>query len=95
MPKDEPPPPPLVRLASGEPAFLLCWELLEQSGEWWAWTTRIRASQGRPHKLTVSVPAAGLDPQEDDAAAYNAVPRRVRGRDGVIRAWTATAGNEA
>lgn len=87
--KDEPWSPPLVVLDRAEPitAFLICWELQEYSGEWWAWVAWVRDRRGEPFKHLVSVPASGLRPVES-AAAYARVPRRVHGRDGQVRPWT-------
>lgn len=86
--KDEPLTPPLVILDRAEPitAFLICWELQEYSGEWWAWVAWIRERRGESFKHLVSVPAAGLR-QVEPAEAYRQVPRRVHCRDGVIRPW--------
>jgi hypothetical protein len=87
VPKDEPWAPPIVRLGDTAVAHLLCWELIEVDGSWWAWVSWVQTSGGRPVHKVVSVRAAGLVPL-DDPALYEKVPRRVRGRDGVIRPWS-------
>jgi hypothetical protein len=87
VPSDPPWAPPIVRLNDSVIGHLLAWEYMEVDGSWWAWVSWIQQNGGRPlHKL-VSVRAAALQPV-DDPASYQAVPRRVRGRDGVIRPWS-------
>ena len=68
------------------PAYLLCWELIEVTGEWWCWLTWIRERRGSPYRHVACVPAGSVQPIEQPEA-YRAVPRRVRGRNGVIQPW--------
>jgi hypothetical protein len=60
---------------------------MEVDGTWWAWVSWVHSSGGGPVHKVVSVRAAGLEPL-DDPARCEKVPRRVRGRDGVIRPWS-------
>jgi hypothetical protein len=92
VPRDEPWAPPIVRLGHTAVAHLLCWELMEVDGSWWAWVSWVHTSGGRPVHKVVSVRAAGLEPL-DDPALYEQVPRRVRGRDGVVRPWSGEIGD--
>jgi hypothetical protein len=68
-------------------AHLLAWEYTEAEGTWWAWVSWISESGGRPQHTVVTVRASRLQPL-DDPEPYQQVPRRVRGRDGVIRPWS-------
>jgi hypothetical protein len=91
--KDEPPEsPPLVAIDRRESytALLLAWELHEVSGEWHAWIMTVRERRGESYRHVVAVPASGVRAVEP-AEAYREVPRRVRGRDGTIRAWPGTS----
>lgn len=86
--KDEPWSPPLVRLDRREPVtcHLLCWELHERDGAWHAWAMWLQVRRGEPYRHVVAVPAESVRAVEP-AEAYRQVPRRVLGRDGVIRPW--------
>jgi hypothetical protein len=87
VPSDPPWAPPIVRL--GDTAIghlLLARELTEVDGSWWAWVSWVQQSGGRPVHKVVQVRAAAVQPA-DDPDAYQGVPRRVRGRDGIIRPW--------
>ena len=67
-------------------------QLVEVVGSWSAWVSWVQQANGRPvHKL-VSVQAAQLEPLEEPTR-YSQVPRRVRGRDGVIRPWSSEIGS--
>ena len=46
----------------------------------------VQQAGGRPLHKVVSVSAAGLQPLEPPEV-YSEVPRRVRGKDGLIRPW--------
>jgi hypothetical protein len=92
VPKDKPSSPPIVLMGGREvhAAFLIAWELGEGDGRWSAWVMWIRERAGRPYRHQVLVPADMVRPAEAPAA-YHDVPRRVRGRDGVIRPWSTSA----
>ncbi len=77
----------IVRLGDTTVAHLLAWELLEVDGSWHAWISWVSEQGGRPLHKVVSVRAATLQPLEGPES-YERVPRRVRGRDGVIRPWS-------
>jgi hypothetical protein len=87
VPKDAPHAPPIVRLDDTTIGHLLGWELTEIDGTWHAWVSWVQDAGGRPLHKVVQVRAATLQPLEPPDA-YEAVPRRVRGRDGVIRPWS-------
>jgi hypothetical protein len=87
LPKDAPWASPIVWLGDMAVAHLLCWEFVEISGSWQAWVSWVHESGGRPQHKVVSVRAEQLQPLENPEA-YDRVPRRVRGRDGVIRPWS-------
>lgn len=92
LPGGRPWSPPIVELAGDGAAYLLCWELHERDGSWYAWVSWIQ-STGDPvryrHRV-VSVRAGAVRPLENPGA-YARVPRRVLGRDGQIRPWTPAA----
>jgi hypothetical protein len=85
--KDAPYAPPIVALSDTTVGHLLAWELTEIDGSWWAWVSWIQNSGGRVLHKVVQVRASGLQPIEGPES-YERVPRRVRGRDGVIRPWS-------
>lgn len=87
MPKDAPYAPPLVALGDTIVGHLLAWELTEVDGSWWAWVSWVQQSGGRTIHKIVTVRASGLQPLEGPDA-YSNVPRRVRGRDGLLRPWS-------
>ena len=87
MVKDAPYAPPIVALSETTVGHLLAWELTEIDGSWWAWVSWIQHSGGRVLHKVVQVRASGLQPLEEPER-YEEVPRRVRGRDGVIRPWS-------
>ena len=87
VPKDAPWAPPIVRLGDTTTAHLLAWEFVEVTGSWEAWISWVREAGGRPQHKVVSVRAERLLPLEHPDA-YDRVPRRVRGLDGVIRPWS-------
>jgi hypothetical protein len=87
VPKDAPWAPPIVALNDTAVGHLLAWELMEIDGSWWAWVSWVQQSGGRPVHKVVTVRAAGLQPLEPPES-YAGVPRRVRGRDGLIRPWS-------
>jgi hypothetical protein len=91
VPKDAPWAPPIVAMGDTTVAHLLAWELVEVDGNWWAWVSWVQTSGGRPVHKVVSVRASGLRPLEDPER-YEHVPRRVLGRDGVIRPWAGEIG---
>jgi hypothetical protein len=84
--KDAPYAPPIVDLGDGIIAHLLCWELIEADGSWWAWLSYVRQSSGQPKHMVVQVRADQLG-QLEQPEAYAKVERRVRGLDGVIRLY--------
>ncbi len=92
LPGGRPWSPPIVELAGDGAAHLLCWELHERDGSWYAWVSWIQ-STGDPvrhrHRV-VSVRAGAVRPLENPGA-YARVPRRVLGRDGQIHPWTPAA----
>jgi hypothetical protein len=59
---------------------------MEVDGCWYAWVSWVQQTGGRPVHKVVSVRAAGLQPLEEPDR-YTQVPRRVRGRDGMVRRW--------
>ena len=83
--------PPLVALSSGQPAHLLAWELLETTGDWQAWVSWVQTAGGHHAHQIAPVRASSLQPLEEPDA-YRQVPRRVHGRDGLIRPWSGEAG---
>lgn len=78
-------------MTDGTIGHLLAWELGEIDGAWQAWVSWVQQGSGRPIHKVVSVRAAGLQPLEEPEC-YTHVPRRVRGRDGVIRPWSGEVG---
>ncbi len=70
---------------------LLAWEMHERDGSWHAWVSWIQQAGGRHVHKVVDVRAGSLQPLEHPDA-YSAVPRRVRGRDGLIRPWSGESG---
>lgn len=90
--RNEPWSPPIVEVGEdATPAYLLCWEQHERDGQWQAWVTWIRVTRGRPGRHVVTVMATAVRPLEEPRA-YKDVPRRVLGRDGRMRPWTASPG---
>lgn len=87
MPKDAPYGPPIVALSDTTIGHLLAWELVEVDGTWYAWVSWVQQVGGRPVHKVVSVRASRLEPLEQPES-YERVPRRVRGRDGIIRPWS-------
>jgi hypothetical protein len=67
---------------------LLCWELHERDGSWYAWVSWVQ-STGDPvrHRHKIACVRAGTLRPLENPAAYTDVPRRVLGRDGLIRPW--------
>jgi hypothetical protein len=84
----KPPCPPIVELGGGVVGHLLCWELHERDGSWHAWVSWVQ-STGNPvrHRHTIACVRAGTLQPIETPAAYKHVPRRVLGRDGLIRPW--------
>jgi hypothetical protein len=80
-----------VALSSGQPAHLLAWELLETTGDWQAWVSWVQTAGGHHAHQVTPVRASSLQPLEEPDA-YREVPRRVRGRDGLIRPWSGETG---
>jgi hypothetical protein len=70
---------------------LLAWEMHEHDGTWHAWVSWIQQAGGRHVHKVVDVRAGSLQPLEPPDA-YSAVPRRVRGSDGLIRPWSGESG---
>ena len=62
-------------------------EMHERDGSWQAWVSWIQQAGGRAIHKIVTVGAAQLQSLEEPEN-YARVPRRVRGRDGVIRPWS-------
>ena len=91
VPKEAPYAPPIVQLGDGLVGHLLAWELLETDGSWHAWVSWVHQAGGHPVHKVVSVRASRLSPIEEPES-YSRVPRRVRGRDGLIRPWSAEIG---
>lgn len=91
MPRDAPWAPPIVALTDGTVAHLLAWEMHERDGSWRAWVSCVHQAGGRPVHKVVSGGASGLQPLEE-SESYTKVPRRVRGRNGVIRPWSGEIG---
>ena len=76
--------PPIVGLSDGIIGHLLCWELHEADGVWWAWVSWVQETGDRYRHLVVAVQAARVR-QLGAPDAYRLVPRRVLGVDGQIR----------
>jgi hypothetical protein len=74
-------------MTDGTVGHLLAWELVEVDGSWSAWVSWVQQANGRPVHKVVTVRASQLQPLEGPES-YSRVPRRVRGRDGVIRPWS-------
>jgi hypothetical protein len=91
MVRDDPWSPPIVALGDGIVGHLLCWELHEHDGSWWAWVSWIQQSGGRHIHKVVTVRGSRLRPL-DSPEAYADVPRRVRCNDGQIRPWSGETG---
>ena len=70
---------------------LLAWEMHERDGTWHAWVSWVQQAGGRHVHKVVDVRAGSLQPLEPPDA-YSAVPRRVRGTDGLIRPWSGESG---
>ncbi len=70
---------------------LLAWEMHERDGTWHAWVSWVQQAGGRRVHKVVDVRAGSLQPLEPPDA-YSAVPRRVRGADGLIRPWAGESG---
>jgi hypothetical protein len=70
---------------------LLAWEMHERDGSWHAWVSWVQQAGGRYVHKVVDVRAGSLQPLETPDA-YSAVPRRVRGTDGLIRPWSGESG---
>ena len=87
VPSEPPYAPPIVGLADGTVGHLLAWELTEVDGSWRAWISWVQHAGGRPVHKVVTVHATGLQPLEEPES-YSRVPRRIRGRDGLIRPWS-------
>jgi hypothetical protein len=79
--------PPIISMADGTIGHLLAWEFTEVDGSWGAWVSWVQHGSGRPVHKVVTVRATQLQPLEPPES-YASVPRRVRGRDGVIRPWS-------
>src|ERR1700733_9474529 len=84
--RDAPWCPPIVRMCSGLVGHLLAWEMHERDGSWHGWVSWIQETGARYVHKVADVRAGSLQPLEQ-SEAYAAVPRRVRGNDGVIRPW--------
>lgn len=82
--------PPIVKMGDGIVAHLLAWELCQIDGSWRAWVSWVQQSGGRHLHKVVDVSASSLRPLES-SDMYSSVPRRVRGRDGLIRPWSGEA----
>ncbi|HTS97109.1 MAG TPA: hypothetical protein VMI33_10845 [Streptosporangiaceae bacterium] len=89
--RDAPWCPPIVEMTGGMVGHLLAWEMHERDGSWHAWVSWIQEAGGRRVHKVVDVRAGSLQPLEHPDA-YSAVPRRVRGRDGLIRPWSGESG---
>jgi len=87
VPKDAPYAPPIVALSDTTIGHLLAWEMIEADGIWYAWVSWVQQAGGRPVHKVVTVRASGLRPLEQPES-YEQVPRRVRGRDGIVRPWS-------
>ena len=88
--RDAPWCPPIVEMSGGMVGHLLAWEMHERDGSWHAWVSWVQETGGRHVRKVVDV-RAGLQPLESPDA-YSAVPRRVRGSDGLIRPWSGESG---
>jgi hypothetical protein len=89
--RDAPWCPPIVEMSSGMVGHLLAWEMHEHDGTWHAWVSWVQQAGGRHVHKVVDVRAGSLQPLEPPDA-YSAVPRRVRGSDGLIRPWSGESG---
>jgi hypothetical protein len=78
-------------MSGGVVGHLLAWEMHERDGSWHAWVSWVQQSGARHVHKVVAVRAGSLRPLEHPDA-YSAVPRRVRGSDGLIRPWSGEAG---
>src|ERR1700752_1673542 len=78
-------------MSSGMVGHLLAWEMHSHGGTWHAWGPGTQRSDGRHVHKVVDVRAGSLQPLEPPDA-YSAVPRRVRGSDGLIRPWSGESG---
>jgi hypothetical protein len=83
--------PPIVEMSGGIVGHLLAWEMHERDGSWHAWVSWVQDTGGRHVHKVVDVRAGSLQPLEHPDA-YSAVPRRVRGNDGLIRPWSGESG---
>jgi hypothetical protein len=79
--------PPIVAVSSGAVGYLLAGEMRERDGSWYAWVSWVQETGGRHVHKVVDVPADSLKPLEA-SDVYAAVPRRIRGNDGLIRPWS-------
>jgi hypothetical protein len=88
---NKPPSPPIVELAEGIVGHLLCWERHERDGSWHACVSWVQ-SAGDPvrHRHMIVCVRAGTIRPIEAPSAYQGVPRRVLGRDGLIRPWRAS-----
>jgi hypothetical protein len=89
--RDAPWCPPIVEMSGGVVGHLLAWELHERDGSWHAWVSWVQQAGGRHVHKVVDVRAGSLRPLEHPDA-YSAVPRRIRGHDGLIRPWSGESG---
>jgi len=89
--RDAPWCPPIVEMSGGMVGHLLAWEMHERDGSWHAWVSWIQETGSRHVHKVVAVRAGSLQPLEHPDA-YSAVPRRVRGRDGLIKPWSGESG---
>jgi hypothetical protein len=80
-----------VQVSGGTVGHLLAWEMRERDGSWCAWVSWIQQADDRHIHKVVDVRAGSLEPLESPEA-YSAVPRRVRGNDGLIRPWSGESG---
>jgi hypothetical protein len=78
-------------MSGGIVGHLLAWEMHERDGSWHAWVSWVQDAGGRHVHKVVDVRAGSLQPLEHPDA-YSAVPRRVRGNDGLIRPWSGESG---
>jgi hypothetical protein len=89
--RDAPWCPPIVEMSGGMVGHLLAWEMHEHDGSWHAWVSWVQETGSRHVHKVVAVRAGSLRPLEHPDA-YSAIPRRVRGRDGLIRPWSGESG---
>jgi hypothetical protein len=89
--RDAPWCPPIVEMSGGMVGHLLAWEMHERDGSWHAWVSWVQQAGGRYVHKVVDVRAGSLRPLEHPDA-YSAVPRRIRGHDGLIRPWSGESG---